>query len=136
MIAKLFDRGSDDQETLQEQIEKARSNPLSIGNLAVELGYCTPTDIEEALKVQRERLKLGQILVDLGKLTEDQLADLVIEQRIRKGEKVSTDELRRHERSKFHRRVVAITDGFRRAGNEAKETAQAVTACLATVDPT
>lgn len=132
MSTKLFNR-KNETEMLEKQIEKVEGSPLWIGNLAVEFGFCTAAHIEEALKVQRERLRLGQILVDLGFLTEDQLADLVIEQRIRLGEKVSAEDLHRHERSKFRCRVRGITAGFRRAGDDAKYTAQSINACMATV---
>ena len=129
MLTKFFDRrGSKDDETPKEIVEKAKVDPNSIGNLAIEMGWCTPADIEEAMNVQRGRPRLGQILVDLGKLTEEQRIDLLIEQRLRKGEKVSSEELRQHERMKFRRRIVGIKEGFREAGTEAKNTATTVLA--------
>lgn len=133
MLAGLFNRGSgdlNDGKTLEETIEQAQSDPNSIGNLAIEMGWCTLNDITEALAVQRKRLRLDQILVDLGKLTEEQRDDLWIEQRIRRGKKVSAEELRKHERRKFHRRVSAVTERFREAGAEAKSTAAIVMACV------
>lgn len=102
-------------------------NPISIGKLAVERGYITADDLTEALQVQRERTKLGQILVGLGKLSEEQLECLLLEQRIRKGETVSVDEMRRHERKKLRRRIGAVTGVFKGMGDEARDLASSVT---------
>ncbi len=127
MLNKLFSRNG---------IEDVppESNPDSIGNLAIEKGYITTDDLAEALKVQRERMQLGQILLEMyreskGKrgLSEEQLECLLLEQRLRKGEKISHDDLRRHERKKLHRRIGAVTGTFKNMGAEARNLASAVT---------
>lgn len=118
MLNKLFSRAAE---------VKPSENPDSIGNLAIEKGYITTDDLAEALRVQRERMKLGQILVDLGKLSEEQLDCLLLEQRLRKGEKVSHDDLRRHERKKLHRRIGGVTGAFKGMGEDARSLASSVT---------
>lgn len=98
----------------------SQEHPDSIGNMAVERGYITTEDLAEALRVQRERMKLGQILVELGKLSEEQLECLLLEQRIRRGERISADEMRRHERKKLHRRIGAVSGAFKGMGAQAR----------------
>lgn len=100
-------------------------DPDSFGNLAVEKGYITHDDLQEALSVQRE--PIGEVLVRLGKLTEEQLECLLLEQRVRKGEKISADEMRQHERKKLRRRIGAVTNVFQSMGDDARRLASSVT---------
>jgi hypothetical protein len=109
MLKKLFNRTP--PQTIEDEM---------LGSLAVELGYCTEKDIEEALLAQRERLHLGQILVDLGKLTEEQRSDLLVEQKMRRGEKIPAVMLRQHERRKLRKNAAAISGHYQRIGTEAQ----------------
>lgn len=61
----------------------AAEDPYALGNLAVELGYISPSTLEEALKIQKERL--GDILVEMKALSREQLVELLFEQKIRRG---------------------------------------------------
>jgi len=97
-----------------------REDPSSIGNLAIELGYITRDELDAAVKVQQQRLPLGQILVDMGKLTTVQLEDLLLEQRVRRGEIQDRDVLMAHERSRLRRKMGEIKAGFREMGAETK----------------
>ena len=119
MLQKLFSRNGNAD-------VPPESNPNSIGHMAIEKGYITTDDLAEALKVQRQRMRLGTILVDMGKLSEEQLGDLLLEQRIRTGEKVSHEELHRHERKKLHQRIGAVTGAFQSMGSEARSLADSV----------
>lgn len=116
MINKLFSRSG---------VVVPAEDPDSFGNLAVEKGYITRDDLEQALTVQTERL--GEVLLRMGKLTEEQLECLLLEQRTRKGEKISAEELRKHERKKLRRRIGAVTNVFEDMGNEARGLASSVT---------
>lgn len=51
----------------------AADDPSSIGNLVVELGYCTKCQVEEGLAAMNGVLLLGETLVKLGYLTQHQL---------------------------------------------------------------
>lgn len=109
------------------------SDPSSIGNLAVELGYITMDELRTAVKMQQQRLPLGRILMEMGKLTEEQLEDLLFEQRVRRGEIKDKDLIRQHQRSKMRHKMTQIKDGFREMRAETKRltdslfnTAQAV----------
>lgn len=116
MTNKLFSRNG---------MTTPAEDPDSFGNLAVEKGYITRDDLQEALTVQTERI--GEVLVRMGKLTEEQLDCLLIEQRVRKGETISADEMRRHERKKLRRRIGAVTGVFKGMGDEARSLASSVT---------
>jgi len=59
-------------------------DPTSIGNLAILKGYATPEQVATALKKQEERLPIGKILVEQGVLTDVQLDELLIEQKIKR----------------------------------------------------
>lgn len=97
------------------------TDPSSIGNLAVELGYITQEELKAAIQAQQQRLPLGKILVDMGKLTEEQLDDLLFEQRVRRGEVKDKVLITQHQRSKLRRKMVQLKNGFREMSSETKQ---------------
>lgn len=99
---------------------KAAKDSTSIGNLAVAKGWISKEDLEKALLVQREKLRLGEIFVDLKLLTEEQRDELLFEQRRRRGYKIPIEELRAFEREKLQRRLEGLKAGFREASKHAK----------------
>ena len=98
-------------------------HPTSIASLALEKGLINDIDLAEALRVQQARLPLGQILLALGKLTQSQLDELLFEQRIRRGERISYEEKRQHERNKIQRSIRGLRDTFLDAGSSARNLA-------------
>ncbi|MHA1573297.1 MAG: hypothetical protein ACTSX8_04830 [Alphaproteobacteria bacterium] len=129
MLSALFSRKRKDVEPdlVPESVKaKAASDPLSFGNLAIELGFITPQDLREALAAQDQRL--GEVLIQINKITADQRDALVLEQRHRRGEKLKQDEIRKLERYKFRRGMSALTDGFKEAATDARGMASAITA--------
>jgi len=101
-------------------------DPNSIGNLAIELGYITLAELREAVQIQQQRLPLGKILIGMGKLTEDQLKDLLLEQAVRRGEITDREAIRRHQRSKMRHKMSQIKTGFRELRDESQRFTQAV----------
>lgn len=89
------------------------ADPSSIGNLAIELGYITMDELRAAVKVQQQRLPLGRILVEMGKLTEEQLEDLLFEQQVRRGEIRDRTAITQYQRKKMRRKMTQIKDGFK-----------------------
>jgi len=119
MIRRFFSKKSVEAPHQQE-------DPNSFGNIAIEKGFITQKELEQVLKLQEARL--GEILVKEGMLTSDQRDEIFIEQKIRKGEKVSPDQLRVVERKKMRRHLQEVTDCFKEASSNARETASAITA--------
>lgn len=119
------------EQSLEQTFLEARRDPNSIGNMALAKGWITEEDLREALTVQRERFKLGEILVELGKLSAEQRDELLIEQRLARGEKVTSTELHKFERSKLHNRVKTLKTRFQEVGAEARELAVSVAAVVA-----
>jgi hypothetical protein len=96
------------------------SDPSSIGNLAIELGYITTDELRAAVNVQQQRLPLGRILVEMGKLTEEQLDDLLFEQKVRRGEIKDKEAIMQYQRLKMRRKMVQLKDGFKEMGASTK----------------
>lgn len=96
------------------------SDPNSIGNLAVERGFITKTDLSGAVAVQQRRLPLGEILVEMGKLTKIQLEELLFEQRVRRGEIKDKQAIYRYERRRLEYRLSQVRDGFKEASTDLK----------------
>ena len=90
----------------------------SIGNLAIELGYITSVVLEDALKIQKRRLKLGEILIGIGAITRGQLEELLFEQRLRR-ERVSKMEIIKHEERKRRHRFQELEAVFKDATSHA-----------------
>ena len=86
----------------------------SIGNLAMELGYITPTVLVEALRVQKKRILLGEILVKMEAITREQLEELLFEQRLRR-DQASKIEIITHERKKMRRQFQELGSVFKDA---------------------
>jgi hypothetical protein len=97
-----------------------RKDAASIGNLAIELGYITPEVLEEALKIQKERVKLGQILVDMEAITSEERDELLMEQKIRWGKVCKEDQIA-FERKKKRRRIRALGSVFKEAAEDARQ---------------
>lgn len=123
-----FSRGNGKIPAHSDPFEEAKLDPYSLGNLALERGYITEDDLEAALKVQRERLQLGQLLVEMKKITQDQLDELLLEQKILRGEIKDQNVLIQFERRKKKSRLVAMREKFA----EARADAESVTASITT----
>lgn len=125
---KLFRRVSGAMLTpISDPFEEAKHDPYSLGNLALKRGYITEEDLEAALSIQRERLQLGQLLVELKKLTPEQLEELLLEQKILRGEIKDQSVLIQFERRKKKSRLVAMKEKFA----EARADSESVTASIA-----
>lgn len=61
-----------------------QEDPDSFGNIVVEKGYASPEKVQEAVKIQAERLPLGDILVSMGVLTAYQRDEVLLEQKLRR----------------------------------------------------
>lgn len=64
--------------------------PLKIGEILIELGYLTPSQLDRCLQKQKEihifdykHKLLGEIMIDLGIITEEQLRSALAEQKMR-----------------------------------------------------
>ncbi len=64
--------------------------PLKIGEILIELGYITPSQLDRCLQKQKEihifdykHKLLGEIMIDIGIITEEQLREALAEQKIR-----------------------------------------------------
>ncbi len=121
---KLFNRSNE---------VPADIDPNSIGNMAIEKGWVTRAVLSEALRMQKKLLgedtgpiehsrwlQIGHILVDAGYITDEQRDELVMEQRIRKGEKISYEEMRCYEKRKLRRRINGVSERVKEAGTEAR----------------
>ena len=134
MFFKLFNRSNG----ISPDID-----PNSIGNMAIEKGWITRDVLSEALRMQRKLLaqdtgpversrwlQIGHILVDAGYITDEQRDELVMEQRIRKGEKISYEEMRCYEKRKLRRRINGVSERVKEAGTEARNFAALMTTML------
>ncbi len=103
LLQSLIIRLNNSDNTLTELITKIQSfsekfiseihrekRSLKIGEIMIEMGYITNSQLERAVLKQKEthifgykHKLLGEILVELGFITEDQLRSALIEQRIR-----------------------------------------------------
>jgi hypothetical protein len=110
-----------------DPFSRAAADPSSIGNLAIEQGLITQDELEKALEVQRQKIpKLGEIMIEIGMVTEEQRDELLFEQRRRRGQKISTEELLGFERRKMRHRLEGLKAGFREATEHAKTFADEV----------
>lgn len=94
-------------------------DPNSIGNLAVELRFITEETLKKAIRTQKERMRLGEILLDMKVITSDQLAELLFEQRLRRGE-ASREEIRKFERIRQQRGLRSLTTHFQEAAESVR----------------
>jgi hypothetical protein len=111
---------------LKRAVPLPEDDPTSIGNLAIERGYITSQDLLEAVMVQQKRLPLGEILVEMGKLTKDQLRDLIFEQQVRRGEITDKNQIIEFERQKMHRQLGKVREGFQEVRRELKKLSASV----------
>jgi hypothetical protein len=124
-------RGNDNTPVMdQDPFEDAKNDPHSMGNLAIEKGYITEEDLREALKVQKERLKLGDILVEMGKLTFSQRDELLMEQSILRGEVSDKKILLKYETTRKRNRLEQMKQKFSEARGDAKEVTASITATM------
>lgn len=92
----------------EDSYKKAAEDKTSIGSILLELKYVTPEDLEAAIKVQKSRAPLGRILVDDMKvITEDQLEEALLEQKIRR-KKASLKEMSRFHSKRNGRMVTEV----------------------------
>ena len=84
------------------------TDPLSLGNIAIRMGYATREQVESAVRIQQKRLPIGRILVEENVLTEAQLAEILVEQETVKMRLSATQVSHRWRsyRRKFHQEVV------------------------------
>ena len=68
--------------------------------------------------------RLGEILVSMGKLTVDQVKELLLEQEIRGNDRHDPAKLLRYERIKKSNRLRSLTAVFTEAGNSSRELAE------------
>jgi len=54
--------------------KKEIKNPQKLGEILVHYKIITPEQLEEGLKIQKNRIKrIGEILIDLGMVTQDEI---------------------------------------------------------------
>lgn len=88
------------------------TDPLSIGNLAIQRGYATKEQVLAAVKEQETRLPLGEILIEHGVLTILQLEELLMEQDIRR-QGMNEYEIFKYIKKKRHERMKDVISGLR-----------------------
>lgn len=106
---------------------EAHDDPNSLGSLAVKHGYISRDDLESALKLQGERLKLGEVLVTMKKLTPDQLKELLLEQDVLRGKKDTQTQICL-ETARKQNRIRALGDTFAEAKGDAQQMAATISA--------
>jgi hypothetical protein len=111
-----------------KQSPSPQDDPNSIGNIAVERGYITRFELDEAMRAQQARLPLGEILIEMGKLTRHELEELLFEQKIRRGEVKDREEIIRFERRKSRTRIRLMQDGFKEVRDDVRKLATTVMA--------
>jgi hypothetical protein len=132
-MSRIFSRSSG-KPTLVDPPEEARLDPHSFGNLALERGYITEADLEEALRVQKDQPKLEDILVEMGMLTPGQREELLVEQRILIAGKMSADEEIELCRLKKRNRILAIKAEFAEAKGDSESVAVSINRTLLAVE--
>lgn len=103
------------------QFDSPHNDPWSIGNLALSREYITRADLDAALKVQQQMSKIGTILVDMGKMTQEQLDELLMDQAIHRGDITDLNKIRKFERSKYRRRMDSLRETFSEAGGHSQQ---------------
>jgi hypothetical protein len=69
----------------EDPYERADKDRTALGAILVELGHMSRDELEKAIAVQKTQIPLGRILVDeLKVITEDQLEEALLEQKIRR----------------------------------------------------
>jgi len=73
--------------------EKGKKTKARLGELAVQKGYCTPQQVDKALRIQREQKAAGRrpmlsgiILVQNGIISTEQLIDMLQDYDVDQGE--------------------------------------------------
>ena len=67
--------------------EKAEKDQSSLGNVLVDLGYCSRPDVHDVLEKQLDTMPLlGELLVSQNVITSDQLEHALLRQRVLRGE--------------------------------------------------
>jgi hypothetical protein len=88
------------------------TDPTSIGNILVRLGYCSIEAVFAAVAIQAQRAPIGEILVEEGEITRDELETALLEQRVERGEAT------RKEQSDFRRRLASEIRDMGKASTE------------------
>ena len=104
--------GSGGEGEPQDKYVQAQEDPNSLGNILIEFGYVTPDVLEKAIKIQKSQSLLGRILVNMkpeeGGITEEQLEEALLEQKVRRRKARPLDVIRSN--SKRHSRLVEEVD--------------------------
>jgi len=118
MFGILKKNGKNDRYVLAEQDEN------SLGNILVEMGFVTQAQLDEAVRIQKQKApKIGEILVEMKILTEQQLEEAILYQRVRRGEASVAEETKFHGKRK-RRLLKEVTSELKQAA----ELSQVVTA--------
>lgn len=106
----------------KDPYKKAAEDQTSIGRILIEFEYITPEDLEVAIRVQKSKAPLGRILVDDMKvITEDQLEEALLEQKIRR-KKASLKEMSRFHSKRNGRMVSEVRDVLQCLARKVKTT--------------
>jgi hypothetical protein len=80
---------------------RAENDRSSLGNIRVDLGYCSRPQVHQAVAEQSEAeqfdvdLPLGRLLIDANIITQDQLEQALLRQRVLRGQS-DPNELKRY----------------------------------------
>lgn len=106
----FFNGGSGEKKDKRDEDRcvKAQEDETSLGNILLGLGYISEEALEVAIKIQKSQTMLGRILVKMGPkkggITEEQLEEALLEQKVRRKKARVQDVIRSN--SKRHRRLV------------------------------
>ena len=116
-----FNGAKDSRGIVEDPHSAAKKDPHSIGNILKEWGYVTDEELEQAVKIQKSQQALGQILIDVtdGRLTNEQVEDAFMEQKIRRN-KASHKEVMAFNSKKKKRLALGIREGFPIDRNQAR----------------
>lgn len=100
--------GDGERDKQETKFIQAQKDETSLGNILLEFGYVTPEILEQAIKIQKSQSLLGSILVNMkpeaGGITEEQLEEALLEQKIRRRKAKPLEVIRSN--SRRHRRLV------------------------------
>jgi hypothetical protein len=92
----------------EEKFAQAQKDDTSLGNILLEKGYVSEDALERAIRIQKSQSLLGRILVNMGPdsggITEEQLEEALLEQKIRRKKAKASEVIKAN--SKRHDRLV------------------------------
>jgi len=93
----------------------AEQDDSSLGNILVEMGFVTKDQLDEAVRIQKQKApKIGEILVEMKILTEQQLEEAILYQRVKRGEASFVEETKFHGKRK-RRLIKEMTSELKQA---------------------